>query len=119
MSSLHVNLLTIRAADVERAVRFYSALGLRFAEERHGEGPAHHAAVCGGLVFEIYPLPSSGGPTSSTRLGFLVDDLTAATANLLAAGGALVTPPARTQRGDRAVVQDPEGHKVELLAAPA
>ena len=34
-----LNLVVIRAAELERSQRFYEALGLRFSHEQHGRGP--------------------------------------------------------------------------------
>jgi predicted enzyme related to lactoylglutathione lyase len=119
MTTLQINLLTIRALDVERAVRFYEALGLRFIRERHGRGPVHYAAVCEGLAFEIYPLRAGDVATRSARLGFRVANVAVSTQDLLAAGGTLHAGPLHTDRGTCSVVVDPEGHKVELRAVPA
>ena len=59
------NLLVIRSADVEQAVKFYEALGLTFLKHRHGSGPEHFACEAEGFVFEIYPLGEGKAPTSS------------------------------------------------------
>src|SRR5438128_2502142 len=119
MVAPHFNLLTIRASDVKRTVRFYAGLGLRFVPEQHGNGPVHFAASCEGLVFEIYPLRPGDVPIRSMRLGFRVENLALAIESVLEAGGTLEAPPSSTERGQRSVVVDPEGHKVELLAVAA
>jgi hypothetical protein len=49
------NLLVIRASQPERLANFYSAMGLRFERERHGNGPEHLTCSLNGFVFEIYP----------------------------------------------------------------
>lgn len=56
MTSL--SLLVLRAADPERLARFYSAFGLAFRTEKHGEGPLHWSCDLGGSVLEIYPASS-------------------------------------------------------------
>jgi hypothetical protein len=119
MTTLQIGLLTIRALDVERTMDFYAALGLRFVRERHGEGPVHYAALCDGLVFEIYPLQGGDAATQSARIGWRVADVATSTQDLLAAGGTLLTPPTQTKRGVRSVVVDPAGHKVELVGEAA
>jgi lactoylglutathione lyase len=113
MTKARLDLLMIRAADVERAVAFYRGLGLEFERERHGSGPVHYAARCGGTVFEIYPARPGEPAASSVRLGFCVPDLMVATATLLGAGGIL----RRSANPKRSVVIDPDGNRVELTAA--
>ena len=43
MVNAALNLVVIRASDLERAARFYAALGIRLSRERHGSGPEHLA----------------------------------------------------------------------------
>ena len=119
MATLQIGLLTIRATDVERTLGFYEALGLRFVRESHAGGPVHHASHCDGFVFEIYPLRQGDPPTRSARFGWRVADVATCTRDLVAAGGTLLAPAARTQRGIRSVIVDPEGHKVELFSEDA
>ena len=115
MVTSRLSLLVIRAADMERTVAFYRALGLSFERERHGSGPVHYAAKCDGTVFEVYPARQGEPATASVRLGFSVWDVPKATAALLGTGGVL-QGKAGTMRS---VVIDPEGNRVELTAAGA
>jgi catechol 2,3-dioxygenase-like lactoylglutathione lyase family enzyme len=109
-----LNLVVIRAADPEASVAFYQLLGLSFTKHRHGAGPEHYAAE-DAVVFEIYPR-GAGEVTTATRLGFRVADLDAVIKGMLLSGTTpIVTLPALTEWGYRAVVQDPDGHKVELV----
>ena len=81
---------------------------------RHGEGAEHYACEDGPLVFEIYP--QAGASTAATRIGFVVaalDELVADLAEL----GSLIAPPKASPWGRRAVVADPDGHRVELIEA--
>lgn len=111
MTSL--SLLVLRAADPERLARFYSAFGLAFRTEKHGEGPLHWSCDLGGSVLEIYPASSRVPSTAGARLGFRVRSVDEA---LQACGacGRVLSPPANGSWGYRAVVEDPEGHTVEL-----
>lgn len=115
MPTYSLTLLVIRAADLGRAERFYNALGLSFTREKHGDGPEHLAADVGGAAFEVYPQGDSPG-TAGVRLGFKVDALEEAVSAAEAAGGRVVTPPGPNPWGTglRAVVADPDGHRVEL-----
>lgn len=109
-----LSLLVLRAKDPERLVSFYGKLGLSFVRERHGSGPAHHSCQTGGSTFEIYPLEGKALSTTSTRLGFRVDSVVE---TIAACDARLITQPRQTDWGMCAVIQDPEGHKVELVEA--
>lgn len=72
-----------------------------------------------GSVFEIYPLQVIDDPEQSTsgcRVGFTVSSVNATLAEL--AKGyprCVVSSPKASKWGYRAVIQDPDGHKVELV----
>jgi lactoylglutathione lyase len=90
-----LSLVVIRAADIERAASFYTALGLELHRESHGNGPEHYVAEMAGLVFEIYPLAGGKPPTTEVRLGFRVADVDAVVERITGAGveGSLVVSP--------------------------
>lgn len=110
-----LNLVVIRARDARGLARFYSLLGLEFAEEKHGAGPAHFACDLGGFLFEIYPRSDSQPDTSATRVGFQVSSLSASMKAMALTGTRVLRQPESTKWGRRAVIVDPEGHRVELL----
>ncbi|AAZ55587.1 hypothetical protein JCM3263A_19720 [Thermobifida fusca] len=96
--SARLTLLVLYSDRMEECRAFYSALGLCFAREQHGQGPQHYAAVLDdGSVFEIYPA-SPERRTGITRLGFRVDKTLLQTP--LEAGHHILT--------------DPDGRKVDL-----
>lgn len=109
------NLLVIRSPDIDRAVTFYEQMGLLFERHSHGNGPEHYASSTSGFVFEIYPQQNPADSTSGTRLGFRVDDVDAVVESLRQIHATILTEPAETQWGRRAVVQDFDGHTVELV----
>lgn len=112
VSDVTLNLIVLKTHQLGRVEEFYSALGLSFVEEKHGDGPHHLSARAGGLVMELYPLPADAGPAdATTRLGFAVPDLDAVLAGL---GAAVVSGPRSTEWGRRAVVRDPDGRRVEV-----
>lgn len=115
MRHVSLSLLVLKTADVPALVGFYRALGVAFAEERHGGGPGHFAGEIGDVVFEIYPLPGDVSADATTRLGFTVDDLAGLLDRLHALGVPAVSPPRATPWGLRAVVRDPDGRAVELV----
>ena len=117
MNEITLNLIVLRSPDLARAAAFYSRLGLQFTRHRHGNGPEHFAAELPGGVFELYPLSPDGASTLGTRIGFRVPSVDAALAALSDYPNAVVTPARDSEWGRRAVVSDPDGHRVELLQA--
>jgi predicted enzyme related to lactoylglutathione lyase len=109
-----LHLVVIRATDTQRLADFYSALGLRFERHRHGPGPEHYAAQMGDAVFEIYPQQSEMDTTTAVRLGFVVPCIDEAIERLRAQSAQVISEPHDSPWGRRAVIQDLEGHKVEL-----
>ena len=115
MSGITLNLVVLRSADITRAAAFYTRLGLQFSRHRHGTGPEHCAAELPGGVFELYPLAPDGLSTLGTRIGFRVPSVDAALAALSDYPGAVISHAKDSEWGRRAVVADPDGHRVDLL----
>jgi catechol 2,3-dioxygenase-like lactoylglutathione lyase family enzyme len=109
-----LNLLVIRSPNIDRAARFYSALGLLMTKHAHADGPEHYTSQVDRCVFEIYPLKTGTQPTTGTRLGFLVDAVDQLVPLVLELGAEIVEPPHDSEWGRRAVVRDLDGHAVEL-----
>ena len=116
MTSL--NLIVLRAADIESALNFYKALGLEFIQEQHGNGPVHYACEMDGLVIEIYPGKAGNAidrkQAGSVTLGFQVSDLNNVIDALKALNIVVLTEPKQSNWGLHAVVQDPDGRAVDL-----
>lgn len=110
-----LNLVVLRSGSPDRAVAFYTCLGLDFASHRHGKGPEHWAAETLGGVFEIYPQTPDGPSTLGTRIGFRVPSVDGAIASLSEFPVSVVSPAKDSEWGRRAVLVDPDGHKVELV----
>jgi predicted enzyme related to lactoylglutathione lyase len=115
MDSVALNLVVLRSGDMTRAAEFYSRLGLSFTRHRHGSGPEHFTAELGKSVFELYPLDSDSASTIGTRIGFSVPSLEAAVAAIADFPSAIISPPKDSPWGRRAVVSDPDGHRIELV----
>jgi lactoylglutathione lyase len=114
-----LNLVVLRVADIDRSAAFYRLLGLEFTKHAHGSGPLHYACDSDGFVFELYPASPELPVSPSTRIGFAVSDVDAAASKLAAAPGAKLVAAAKdSEWGRRAVVADPDGHRVELVAPP-
>ncbi len=110
---MDLNLLVLRTTEPTILVAFYEALGLRFTAEQHDSGPPHFSCRTGQAILEIYPA-SGAATTATTRIGFLVDNLAQSCEAALRMGGIL-----RSGMPDgvasHAVIEDPAGHKVELV----
>jgi lactoylglutathione lyase len=115
VTNITLNLVVLRSPDVARAVAFYTRLGLQFAAHKHGSGQEHFAAELPGGVFELYPLSPGGLSTLGTRIGFRVPSVDVALAALSEYPAAIVSPAKDSEWGRRAVVADPDGHRVELV----
>jgi lactoylglutathione lyase len=108
-------LLVLKSRQVDRLRTFYETLGIELAQEQHGHGPVHFAGPAGDVVLEIYPLPEEGtAADTTTRLGFVVEQLTEVIEALQAIGSTVVAQPQATDWGYRAVVRDPDGRAVEI-----
>ncbi len=120
MNTPRVNLVVLRVADIDRSAAFYQLLGFEFSKHAHGTGPQHYASDADGFVFELYPATAEQGVSSSTRIGFAVANVDDAAAKLSSFSDAkLVTAAKDSEWGRRAVVADPDGHRIELVAATA
>lgn len=111
-----LSLLVVRTEQVAALLDFYCRLGLRFVEERHGNGPPHHSAQLDDTVFEIYPAIKPGDVDAATRLGFRADDPMAIVEQLRVAGTPIMSEPKQTEWGMRAVVRDPDGRAIEITS---
>lgn len=112
--TVSLNLIVLRARHARKLSDFYSALGLEFKPEKHGQGPTHYSAHCGETILEIYPCLKIGAGTASLRLGFDVESIGEVHRRLRAQGAEVVTQPHESPWGMRAVFRDPEGHTFEL-----
>lgn len=110
-----LNLVVLRSSDIERAMMFYSKLGLEFKKHRHGTGPQHFSAELDGAIFELYPQTANGPSSLGTRIGFSVTSVDEAIQALADYPSAVISPPKDSEWGRRAVVADPDGHRIELL----
>lgn len=113
-----LNLLVIRSPDIDRAARFFQALGLLIERHAHG-GVEHYTSEVDGFVFEIYPLKLGSAPTTAARFGFAVDSVDELVSMVSAIGAVVVEAPHDSEWGRRAVVKDLDGHVVELVAQKA
>ena len=115
MVQSQINLVVLRVAEIERALNFYRCIGLEFKKHAHGAGPEHYACQNENLVFELYPASSENPVCASTRIGFRVEDVDAIVARLRELQVArVISEPKDSEWGRRAVIADPDGHRIEL-----
>ncbi len=116
-NGVSLRLLVINTRNIYVSKAFYQALGLRFVEERHGNGPVRYSALLGSTTIELHSWSDHDPPPdSSVRLGSEVDAFHVVLDYLLQETAAAVLEcPEMTPRGEyRAVVSDPDGRAVEL-----
>lgn len=112
---MNINLVVLKTNQPENLVTFYESIGFQFDHHRHGNGPLHYAAELKDFVFEIYPLPTGmHEPDNTTRLGFTIAQLETVLEKLKANGTTIKKEPTITEWGYQALVEDPDGRKVEL-----
>jgi len=118
MKTPAVSLIVLRTAKMESTLAFYCALGLEFAEERHGSGPLHFSSEVNGTVVEVYPGAEGSAPPrqsgGATMLGFRVGSVDTTVTSLQQLGAQVVSTPKNSDFGRRAVVSDFDGRAIEI-----
>ncbi|UKN03474.1 glyoxalase/bleomycin resistance/dioxygenase family protein [Paracrocinitomix mangrovi] len=111
-----INLIVIKTNKLEELKSQYEVLGLDFTYHNHGNGPFHYSTQLNGIVFEIYPLPQNlKEADNTTRLGFEVDQISKLISKLEKIGWKVISSPKESAWGIRAVIQDLDERKVELI----
>lgn len=112
---MKINLIVLKTSRPHALASFYSQLGIRFENHRHGTGPLHYASEIDGVVFEIYPLPKDKANADDTlRLGFVVDNLDVVVMHLKNNGAKIIKEPGMTEWGYVSIIEDIDGRKLEL-----
>lgn len=112
---MEIKLIVIRTENPNKLVHFYSLLGLLFEQHKHDKGPVHFAASVGNATFEIYPLSKSQvAPDPFFRMGITIDNFEEKILLLQEQSIIFHAGPEATEFGYRAVIEDPEGRKIEL-----
>lgn len=122
----------LRVSDLDRAVEFYTRqLGMRVLEQREHKKNRFSQAYLGygdghaQMVLElVFNWESEEPLVAGTAFGHIAIEVTGITAlcNRLAAAGVPMPRPPRAQRhGENIVafVEDPDGHRIELVQMPA
>ena len=113
MPDVSLSLVVLKTAQLETIRLFYETIGIDLTEEQHGSGPVHFAGKLAETVLEIYPL-QDGEADSTTRLGFIVEDLGCVLESLWRRELSPLKKAKQTEWGLRVVVKDPDGRSIEL-----
>ena len=108
-----LSLVVLQSLQPEAVKEFYCLLGLSFIEEQHGNGPMHYSTTMGSLVLEICP-SKNGSPPTPLRIGFKVPCVDRTIEILRSRGTRIIREASDSPWGRRAVVEDPDGNRVEL-----
>lgn len=108
---ISINLIVLRSNNLTNALAFYHGLGLNFQKEQHGKGPIHYSTKIGQLTLELYPATAANPSTESLRIGLKVDSIERVIADT---GARVLVGPQINGALRKAVIQDPDGHKLEL-----
>jgi lactoylglutathione lyase len=121
MEATSFSFIVIRSFNLEGALSFYGALGLRFVQEQHGSGPVHYSSELNGVMLEIYPAQAGAifEPKAAglNMLGFRVTSLDDTLAKLQALGIEPKSAPKDAEWGRWVNVSDPDGCLVQLNQA--
>jgi predicted enzyme related to lactoylglutathione lyase len=113
-----LSLIVLRTSNLETMLPFYQAIGLTFAEEKHGSGPVHYACEQDGLVVELYPGEAGSAPNiksgGATMIGFIVESLDTVLTALAQMEVHPVSPPKSSSWGRQCTVLDPDGRSISL-----
>jgi predicted enzyme related to lactoylglutathione lyase len=112
---MEIKLLVLRTPDPPKLAHFYSQLGMQFEYHQHGNSHYHYSTLIGKTVLEIYPLAKNQiQADSNLRLGFEIDDFYNVLEQFTQQNVKIVHEPMQTEFGTVAVIQDPDGRKIEL-----
>lgn len=119
-AATRLNLLVIRASNLELSRTFYEHLGFALKQEKHGQGPSHYSCSIGDTIFELYPCTGRAVP-STVRLGLRLSDAKSAI-DRLRSEGLLREAPRMVDRECAptvCIVKDPDGNSIELEVSAA
>ena len=112
---MQLKLIVLRTPDQKALADFYTLLGLKFDYHKHGNSPYHYSAHIDETVLEIYPLSKTQtAADKDLRLGLSIENFESTMTALQDSNVNIVTPATQTEWGFMAIVQDPDGRKIEL-----
>lgn len=119
MSEPRLGYVNVTVSDIDRSVAFFRdtvGLPLNFADAQFG----YASFATRGASFAVVQAPDGEAAGRHTGVGFVVDDLDAAHAELVEKGVAFTRPPTREPWGGyMAIFTDPDGNTYYLDQVPA
>jgi predicted enzyme related to lactoylglutathione lyase len=119
-----VGAVIVFAADAEKTRAFYDAIGIDLQPEQHEDEAIQFAADLDGCHFAVFPAAHAGSAPSAcaageTMPGFLVPAVDKAVETIRALGAPVLQEPDDYPWGRRALVEGPDGRRVELFTPPS
>jgi len=110
--------ITVNTPNLENMVRFYEILGCKFSKVKVTIGGELFRSSLAG--FELSLMSISSAATSyypKVMMGFRIGDMEAKVAKLSSIPGVImILDPTDMPDGKKAILQDPDGHSIELVA---
>ena len=110
--------ITVNTPNLENMVRFYEILGCEFSKVKVSIGGELFRSSIDG--FELSLLSIKSAQTTSfpkVMMGFRIQDMDAKVAKLNTIPGVItILDPTDMPDGKKAIIQDPDGHSVELMS---
>ncbi|MBK9323584.1 MAG: VOC family protein [Bdellovibrionaceae bacterium] len=112
--------ITVNTPNLENMIRFYEILGCHFAHVKVSVGGELFRSCIEGFELSLMSIPSAEvGKTPKVLMGFKVTQLEEKVSKLnLIPGVITILDPTDMPDGKKAIVQDPDGHSVELINTP-
>lgn len=108
---MSLNFITLYAAQLDRIIDIYAALGLSFKIEQHGNGPVHFSYSTRDIIIEIYPAGEHAA-AESIMLGFTVKNLKSVKDLLLERGVTVLKDIDIANGTTRMILQDMDGRRI-------
>lgn len=110
--------ITVNTPNLENMVRFYEILGCQFAKVKVSIGGELFRSSLEGFELSLMSIKSATtGHYPKVMMGFRIKDMDAKVSQLSSIPGViLILDPTDMPDGKKAILQDPDGNSVELLA---
>lgn len=110
--------ITVNTPNLENMVRFYEILGCKFSRVKVSIGGELFRSSLEGFELSLMSIKSATtGHYPKVMMGFRIKDMDAKVSQLSSIPGVImILDPTDMPDGKKAVLQDPDGNSVELLA---
>lgn len=110
--------ITVNTPNLENMVRFYEILGCKFAKVKVTIGGELFRSSLEGFELSLMSIQSATtGHYPKVMMGFRIHDMESKVEKLSSIPGVImILDPTDMPDGRKAILQDPDGHSVELVA---